>query len=137
MKNAGINKAALALFIAVFGLASVSPAAADIIVDPKGHDNAQMERDLMECRDLSNSVSFNMAKDHQGRAVLRGAAIGGSAALIAGGGKEARRRSVAGGALAGGVVRNKSKRVDNSAEEAKRMEAQRNCLYGRGYQPLN
>ena len=61
----------------------------------------------------------------------------GGMAAIAGGGKEARRRSAAAGALAGGLVRNKSKRVDSSVVEAKIKEAQRNCLYGRGYVPLS
>ena len=71
------------------------------------------------------------------RQVLRGAAVVGGAAAIAGGNKEMRRRSMGAGALAGGVVRNKSKRVDGSVEDAKRKEAQRNCLIGRGYNPIS
>ena len=41
------------------------------------------------------------------------------------------------GALAGGLARNKSKRVDGSLEEVKRNDAQRNCLIGRGYNPIS
>ena len=91
----------------------------------------------MECRNLANQIDFNMAEDHSGRAVLRGAAAGGGFAAIAGGGKEARRRSAAGGALVGGLAKNKAKRVDNSLEEVKINDAQRNCLIGRGYNPIS
>ena len=78
-----------------------------------------------------------MAKDHQGRAVARGAAVGIGAAAIAGGNKEMRRRSAAGGAMVGGLARNKGKRVDGSVEQAKRNDAERNCLIGRGYNPIS
>ena len=131
------RKALIALAVAAFSLASAANVSADIVVDPKGHDPVRLEQDKMECRDLASSIDFNMAEDHQGRAVLRGGVAMGGMAAIAGGGKEARRRSAAAGALAGGLVRNKSKRVDSSVEEAKIKEAQRNCLYGRGYVPLS
>ena len=138
MKNRNFErKALIALIVASASLFSVGNVMADIVVDPKGHDPVQLKQDQMECRDLANSIEFNMAEDHQGRAVLRGAAAMGGMAAIAGGGKEARRRSAAAGALGGGLVKNKSKRVDSSAEEAKVKEAQRNCLYGRGYIPLS
>ena len=58
-------------------------------------------------------------------------------AAIAGGNGEMRRRSAAGGAMVGALSRNKAKRVDNSVEEAKINDAQRNCLIGRGYNPLS
>ena len=131
------NKAIIVAGISIASLLASSIALADIVVDPKGHDPAQLHQDKMECRELANSVEFNMAKDHQGRAVLRGAAAVGGMAAIAGGGKEARRRSAGAGALGGALVMNKSKRVDGSVEEAKVKEAQRNCLYGRGYVPLS
>ena len=138
MKNRNLErKALIALAVAAFSLASAANANAGIVVDPKGHDPLQLEQDKMECRELANSIEFDMAENHQGRAVLRGGAAMGGMAAIAGGGKEARRRSVAAGALAGGLVKNKSKRVDSSVEEAKIKEAQRNCLYGRGYVPLS
>lgn len=131
------NRIGLALVIAAIGMLSAGNAMANIVVDPKGHDSVQLERDIMECRELASSIDFNLAEEHQGRAVLRGAVIGGSAAAIAGGGKEMRRRSAAGGALMGGVARNKSKRVDGSVEQVKINDAQRNCLIGRGYNPLS
>lgn len=136
-RNHLARKFALALVIGAAGMVSAGNVMADIIVDPKGHDPVQLEQDRMECRQLAHSIDFNMAEDHQGRSVLRGAAAGGGFAAIAGGGKEARRRSAAAGALAGGLVKNKAKRVDNSVEEAKIKEAQRNCLYGRGYVPIS
>ena len=131
------NKAIIIAGISIASLLASSIAMADIVVDPKGHNPAQLQHDKQECRELANSIEFNMAEDHQGRSVLRGAAAMGGMAAIAGGGKEARRRSVAAGALGGGLVKNKSKRVDNSAQELKVKEAQRNCLYGRGYVPLS
>lgn len=126
-----------ALVLAIAGMSIAVPASAQIVVDPYGHDQAVMERDVSQCRDLSNSVEFGMIEEQRGRAVLRGAAVAGGAAAIAGGGKEVRRRSVGMGALAGGVARNQAKRSDRSVEEAKRNEAQRNCLIGRGYNPIN
>lgn len=138
MRNRNFErKALIALFVASASMFSVGNVMAGIVVDPKGHDPIQLEQDQMECRNLANSLEFNMAEDHQGRAVLRGAVAVGGMAAIAGGGKEARRRSAAAGALGGGLVKNKSKRVDVSAQEAKVKDAQRNCLYGRGYVPLS
>ena len=131
------NKAIIIAGISIASLLASSIAMADIVVDPKGHDPVQLERDKMECRDLAHSIEFNMAEDHAGRSVLRGAAAAGGFAAIAGGGKEARRRSAAAGALGGGLVKNKARRVDGSAQEVKVKEAQRNCLYGRGYVPLS
>ena len=131
------NKAIIVAGISIASLLASSIALADIVVDPKGHNPAQLQQDQMECRELAGSIEFNMAEDHQGRSVLRGAAAMGGMAAIAGGGKEARRRSAAAGALGGGLVKNKSRRVDGSVEEAKVKEAQRNCLYGRGYVPLS
>ena len=138
MKNRNFErKALIALVVASASLFSVGNAMADIVVDPKGHDPVQLQQDQMECRELAQSIDFNMAEEHQGRAMLRGAAAAGGMAAIAGGGKEARRRSAAAGALGGGLVKNKSKRVDGSVQEVKVKEGQRNCLYGRGYIPLS
>ena len=138
MKNRNFaRKALIALVVVSAGLLSAGNAMANIIVDPKGHDPLQLEQDIMECRELASSIDFNMASDHQGRSVLRGAVAAGGMAAIAGGGKEARRRSAGAGALGGALVKNKAKRVDNSAEEIKVNDAQRNCLIGRGYMPLS
>ena len=138
MKNRNFkNKAIIAAMVALASLFSLNFAQANVIVDPKGHDPVQLERDVMECRNLANSIDFNMAQDHQGRSVLRGAAAAGGFAAIAGGNKEVRRRSMGAGALAGGLAKNKSKRVDGSLEEVKRNDAQRNCLIGRGYNPIS
>ena len=136
-RNELARKARIALIVASAGLLSAGNVMANIVVDPQGHDPVKMERDVRECRDLANSIDFNMAKDHQGRAVARGAVAAGGFAAIAGGGKEARRRSAAAGALGGALVKNKAKRVDYSAEEIKVNDAQRNCLIGRGYNPLS
>lgn len=130
-------KALIVLGIALASVFAANLAAADIIVDPKGHNVEQLQQDQMECRDLANGIDFDLVEEHQGRAVLRGAAAGGGFAAIAGGNKEMRRRSAAGGALVGGLQKNKAKRVDGSVEQVKVMDAQRNCLIGRGYSPLN
>ncbi len=127
----------LVLGIALAGMFAANLAAADIIVDPKGHDIEQLQQDQLECRDLASNIEFDLVEEHQGRAVLRGAAAGGGFAAIAGGDKEMRRRSAAAGAMVGGLQRNKAKRVDGSVQEVKVMDAQRNCLIGRGYSPLN
>ena len=138
MKNFNFShKLGLALVIASAGMLSAGNAMADIVVDPKGHDPLQLEQDVAECRALASSIEFDMAKEHQGHAIARGAVVGGGMAAIAGGGKEMRRRSLAAGALGGALVRNKAKRVDSSMEDAKIKEAQRNCLYGRGYVPMS
>ena len=39
--------------------------------------------------------------------------------------------------LIGHLQRNKAKRVDGSVQEVKVMDAQRNCLIGRGYNPIS
>ena len=135
MKNAALLKRIAPVGIALSLFAG--GASANVVVDPKGHDPARLEQDRMECRALAADVDFNMASEHQGRAVLRGAAVAGGMAAIAGGNKEARRRSMGAGALAGGVMRNKSHRVDASVADAKRRDAERNCLVGRGYNPLS
>ena len=138
MKNVIIKKhfiAALAISLASMSIAS--NAVAGIVVDPKGHDVVQLEQDKLECRDLANSVEFDMASDHQKRSILRGAAVGGGMAAIGGGNGEMRRRSMAAGALVGGLQKNKAKRVDGSVQDAKIKEAQRNCLVGRGYNPIS
>ena len=137
MKTANINRFAIALAVSLAGMLSANIAVADIVVDPKGHEPMQLQQDQAECRDLANSLDFDMASEHQGRAVLRGAVVMGGMAAIAGGDKEMRRRSAGAGALGGALVRNKSKRVDSSMSDVQRKEAQRNCLYGRGYNPLN
>lgn len=136
-RNDFAKKAAIALIVAFAGVLSAGNAMANVVVDPKGHDPVKLEQDIQECRDLANSIDFNMAQDHQGRAVARGAVAMGGMAAIAGGGKEMRRRSAAAGALGGALVKNKSKRVDGSAEEIKVNDAKRNCLIGRGYNPLS
>ena len=135
--NNVIPKIVLSAVVAMVSLLAADNLSADIIVDPKGHDPVQLEQDMMECRELVANIDFNLASDHQGKAVLRGAAVGGSMAAIAGGNKESRRRSAAGGALVGGLQRNKAKRVDGSVADVQRKEAQRNCLAGRGYNPLS
>ena len=138
MKHLNINKsfvAAIALSLASMLIAN--NAVADIVVDPKGHDVAMLEQDKLECKNLASSIEFDMASDHQKRSVLRGAVVGGSMAAIAGGGGEARRRSMGAGALVGGLQKNKAKRVDGSVQDVQIKEAQRNCLVGRGYNPIS
>jgi uncharacterized protein YcfJ len=131
------RKFSLALLVAAAGMLSAGNAMANVVVDPKGHDPIQLEQDMNECRALASSIDFNMAEEHQGRSVVRGAVAMGGIAAIAGGGKEARRRSAGAGALGGALVKNKSKRVDGSVQEAKVNDAQRNCLLGRGYMPIS
>ena len=136
-RNLNARKVSLSLAIAAAALFASGNVLANIVVDPKGHDPIQLEQDIQECRHLAESIDFNMASEHQGRAVARGAVAMGGMAAIAGGGKEARRRSAAAGALGGALVKNKAKRVDVSAQEIKVNDAQRNCLIGRGYSPLS
>lgn len=131
------RKLSISIVIASAALFSAGNAMANVIVDPKGHDPVQLDQDMRECRELANSIEFNMASEHQGRSALRGAAAVGGMAAIAGGGKEARRRSAAAGALGGALVKNKAERVDGSVEEVKVNDTQRNCLIGRGYMPLS
>ena len=90
--NARNRKMNWVIVLGIVGMVFMSSASANVFVDPKGHDPVQLEQDVMECRNLANQIDFNMAEDHSGRAVLRGAAAGGGFAAIAGGGKEARRR---------------------------------------------
>lgn len=138
MKNRNSNNhLIIAAAIGLLSMLSMNIAVADIVVDPKGHDLAVLEQDKMECRALASSIDVDLASEHQGRPALRGAAAAGGMAAIAGGNKEMRRRSMGAGALAGGLVRNKAKRVDNSLADVKRKEAQRNCLIGRGYNPIS
>ena len=138
MRNANFKKSFVAaLAISLASMLIAGNAAAGIVVDPKGHDVVQLEQDKLECRNLAGSIEFDMAEDHQKRSVLRGAAVGGGMAAIGGGNGEMRRRSMAAGALVGGLQKNKAKRVDGSVQDAKIKEAQRNCLVGRGYNPIS
>lgn len=135
MKN--VKHIIIALAVSSAAFISGNALALDIVVDPKGHDPAAMEQDIRECRELAANMNFDVASDYAGKAVARGAIIGGSAAVIAGGNKEVRRRSVAGGALAGGIAKNAGNRMDRAANNVKSSDAERNCLIGRGYNPLN
>jgi hypothetical protein len=117
-------------------VASVS-FASSIIVDPKGQDPAQLALDQKECAELASQVEFDMAKEQAGRSVLRGAAAAGSVSAIAGGSSKTNKRAAGIGAVGGALSKNQAKRTDNTLQNVKQLEAERNCLKGRGYNPIN
>ncbi len=117
MKN--LTKLALpAILLLTLTACSTKP-----IVDTKGMDHAQFERDLAECTALAEQID-------QGGTTLKSAATG---ALI-GGLFGAISGNATTGAAFGGVAGGTSGGLSTDQEKASVI---RNCLRGRGYTVLN
>lgn len=94
------------------------------IIDTKGVDMTQYERDRAECETYAEQVSTGTAV---GKGAAGGAAVGAAIGAIAGGsaGKGAGIGAVTGGAQSA-----------RTADQEK-ADVVRNCLRGRGYKVLN
>lgn len=114
----------LGLALALVGC--VAPAAKSIMVDTKGIDPAEYQRDLGECSDYADQVS---TPAHAATGAAAGAALYGIIGAIFGG-----RDTAARSAGAGGVVGGAKGAYDGYTEKQKIV---RNCLRGRGYRVLN
>lgn len=96
------------------------------IIDRKGVDPAQYQRDLAECRAYADEVEVGR---NVGRGALAGAVIGGAIGAIVGDHHTAER-------IAGtGAVTGTARGAAESAAEKRAVV--RNCLLGRGYRVLN
>ena len=104
---------------AAFGCAS------DPVVDRKGLDRAQYERDLAECREYAKEVNTAATAAKDGAI---GAAVGGALGAILGDSDSAAK-----GAGAGAVIG--STRGFEGSERRKEQIVE-NCLSGRGYSVL-
>lgn len=115
------------LFGAVLsGCAHQSAAPGGVIVDMKGVDREQYQRDLNECGAYADQV--DATGKVAGRAV-GGAAVGGAVGAIFGGGHGAAQGAGA-GAVVGGAHG-----VEDTLHE--RNQVVRTCLRNRGYSVLN
>lgn len=113
--------------VAVFLLIGLSACASNrVIVDTKGVNMAQYERDRSECEVYAGQVDTG---GQVARSAGFGAAVGALIASIFGNSRDVGRGAAAGGVAGGakGAVRS-----DNEKERVLR-----NCLRGRGYRVLN
>lgn len=110
------------IFVLVSGCQTLQE---DPVIDSRGVNQAQYQRDLAECRSYADEVD-------SGRAVLvsaaSGAVIGTAAGAILGDSNTASRGAGV-GAIAGGA-----KAALNTSERQQRIV--RRCLQGRGYRVL-
>ncbi|MEE4361725.1 MAG: hypothetical protein V2I63_09395 [Pseudomonadales bacterium] len=97
-----------------------------IIVDTKGVNPSEYQRDLAECEAYADQVQ---AGEKVAAGAVGGAVIGGALGAISGSSERARRSAVAGAAIGG------TGGVADAAQE--RRQVVRNCLVGRGYRVLN
>ena len=106
--------------------AAQSPFLDDPIVDTRGVNQAQYQRDLVECQAYAEQV--NVAGDVAVGAVT-GAVVGGAVGAAVGNSDTAKRGAGA-GAIVGGV-----REAGAGIREKERVV--RRCLVGRGYRVLN
>ncbi len=97
-----------------------------VIIDRKGVNMAQYERDLTECRHYAEEIKTG---EEVARGAARGAVVGGLIGAAVG---NSRTAGKVGGA---GAVRGASRGVSRAKFDKKRVV--RNCLRGRGYRVLN
>lgn len=95
-----------------------------VIIDPKGVDMAQYERDLSECRQLAQQVD-----SQTGEGAAGGAVVGGLLGAVAGGERSV-ERTAGMGAVIGGARGARATREE-------REQVVKNCLRNRGYKVLN
>ena len=108
---------------AVVGLLTGCSGASGPIIDTKGVDLAQYERDKAECEAYATQVSTGQAV---GRGAAGGAVVGAAIGAITG----SAGRGAGIGAVTGGA---ESARIS----DRERANVVRNCLRGRGYRVLN
>ncbi len=118
-------------FILIFALALTACASHNsppggVIVDMKGVDPAQYQRDLNECTTYANQVD---TAGKVGGNAAGGAVVGGAIGAIFGG-SEGAARGAGAGAVGGGA-----RGVERTAAERHQVVA--NCLRHRGYSVLN
>ena len=108
------------------GCAHQQPAPGGVIVDMKGVDPVQYQKDLNECRAYADQVD---AASKVGGSAAGAAAVGGAVGAIFGGGHGAAQGAGA-GAVVGGAHG-----VQDTLDE--RNQVVRTCVRNRGYSVLN
>jgi uncharacterized lipoprotein YajG len=116
----------LFLLLTSFSLTACQSLEDDPIVDPRGVNMAQYQRDLAACRAIAGQVE--VGKDTAGGSVA-GAAAGAVIGAIVGDSDTAQRGAGVGAVLGG------SRAAVRSLREQERVL--RRCLHGRGYRVLN
>ena len=111
------------IVVAVVGVLAACSGASGPIIDTKGVDLAQFERDKAECEGFASQVSTGQAV---GRGAAGGAAVGAAIGAITG----SAGRGAGIGAVTGGA---ESARIS----DRERANVLSNCLRGRGYRVLN
>lgn len=109
--------------VAVVAVLAACSGASGPIIDTKGVDLAQYERDKAECEAYATQVSTGQAV---GRGAAGGAAVGAAIGAITG----SAGRGAGIGAVTGGA---ESARIS----DRERANVVSNCLRGRGYRVLN
>ncbi|GAD81268.1 hypothetical protein VEZ01S_54_00190 [Vibrio ezurae NBRC 102218] len=132
----------LAYFTLFLSLFIASPAMShNLIFDEKQYDESQFSVDLTQCEALINDVG-----NHEGSGAVeqgvkrgvRGAAAGAAAGAISGNsGSDAAKKGAAIGTTMGLLSGRGSKNTAENRNQQEREQVMRNCMIGRGYQPLN
>ncbi len=113
----------------------------NIVFDEQQYDPAQFSQDIRQCEAMLDNVG-----NHQGSGAIeqgvkrgaRGAAAGAAAGAISGNsGSDAAKTGAAIGTTLGILGGRGSKQAAASQNQKERDDLMRNCMQGRGYQPLN
>ncbi|WP_253912593.1 glycine zipper family protein [Vibrio sp. B1Z05] len=125
-----------------FSILTAFPAMShNLIFDQQQYDEHEFATDLRQCEALINDVG-----NHQGSGAVeqgvkrgaRGAAAGAAAGAISGNsGSEAAKKGAAIGTTMGILSGRGSKNAAEQKNQQEREQVMRNCMTGRGYQPLN
>jgi outer membrane lipoprotein SlyB len=120
-----MKKASIAMSILVVGI-SACTTTDEIIIDRKGVNMAQYEKDLAECRGYAAEVKTG---EKAVRGAASGAVVGGAVGAVVGDSDDAARGAGV-GAITGGA---------RGVSQGEREEVQvvKRCLRGRGYRVLN
>jgi hypothetical protein len=112
-----------------------------LVFDEKQYDESQFALDSRQCETLLDNVGQNEGSGAVEQGVkrgARGAAAGAAAGSISGNsGSEAAKKGAAIGTTIGLLSGRGSKNTAESKNQQERTELMRNCMVGRGYQPLN
>lgn len=112
-----------------------------LVFDEQQYDESEFALDLRQCESLLDNVGQNEGSGAVEQGVkrgARGAAAGAAAGSISGNsGSEAAKKGAAIGTTMGILSGRGSKNAAENKNQQEREQLMRNCMVGRGYQPLN
>ena len=128
------------LLFSSLALAFSVSAVANVVVDTsKITDANQYSLDTLQCQQLAQQVKTLPAEQDglAGRAVA-GAAAGAATGAISGGSGSQGAKVGAGGAVGSGIIENRRNRKDQAQQlKLAQIQAEKNCMIGRGYTVIN